>query len=682
MLGGGLQVNPPSRCDGKNVLLRSLLRLVCVFVIALCFFEILLSITGVNEPARLVRAGFGPYRFDPELGWFAAPNSTSQPTTTNRTITTYHNSLGIRERELNEIAPDRILFIGDSFTWGYDAEVEERFSNLLQRQLPQYGMVNAGVSGFGTDQQFLLMRRLWDQVMPKVVVLTFCVDNDRDDNSSSLQYRTYYKPYFVRTPEGELQVRGYPLINLQRDGSRRTWIDSFAIARLFVDTYTRVRNRQIVVPDPTEQLFDLIQRTVTARGARLVVGLQRHEPRLEAHLRARQIPYTTFDGAPAYPTAGWHWTPEGNSQVARKYLALFAEIGLLPGAAPPANSLSVPATANHDSRQIVPAVPSVFSPSLWRQAAQALPDELVELGRFVQHWSIAVYDNRSIPRLAVTIAAIVVLAIAMAALWVWWWRGMPAETGPLSGFGKFLSSFGAFFGIAVIPPVMAAALFEAAIVRMHEVTTGLMTALLIDAFGRAVALGLFAPDAPERRLINVSEQTARSLSNHLLWGTRALAALALALSIHKALAAPAVVTVATGALFVLVIGGLLFHILLSRSLDDLAGSFTHARLLPGLAWLVLAMIALGLVSGYPQVATVAARALVTIAAVAGALYLLLELGKALWTERLAIDTPQTRAIAAGYRIDGRWLGFAVMTVCGAMGIALLLTALILFIGAR
>jgi hypothetical protein len=58
-------------------------------------------------------------------------------------------------------------------------------------------MVNAGVSGYGTDQQFLLMKRLWNDVNPKYVVLTFCVDNDRDDNTSSYRYRKYHKPYFV-----------------------------------------------------------------------------------------------------------------------------------------------------------------------------------------------------------------------------------------------------------------------------------------------------------------------------------------------------------------------------------------------------------------------------------------------------------------------------------------------------
>src|SRR5260370_17960734 len=94
-------------------------------------------------------------------------------------------------------------------------------------------MVNAGVAGYGTDQQFLLMKRFWNDVNPKYVVLTFCVDNDRDDNTSSYRYRKYHKPYFVRAGEGERQVRGYPLPRSPHDDLRgREWFERFIRGRL------------------------------------------------------------------------------------------------------------------------------------------------------------------------------------------------------------------------------------------------------------------------------------------------------------------------------------------------------------------------------------------------------------------------------------------------------------------
>jgi len=312
---------------GGSPPLRSLLVLGAIIVAILFSAELLLRVIDFSGPSRFELGE--AFQFDPELGWVPVPNAAAQQTSGNRTISVRHNSLGLRERELSDIAPDRFLFLGDSFTYGYDAEANERFSDLLQKALPRYGIVNAGVSGDGTDQQFLLMKRLWNEVHPKYVVLTFCVDNDRDDNTSSYRYRKYHKPYFVRTGDGEWQVRGYPLPRPRdNDVTGSGWLGRFALVRFAVDTYRALLNREIIVPDPTEDLIGMMRRTVEARGARLVVGLQRHEPRLEAYLQAQKIPYATFDDAPGYPVAGWHWTPEGNAVVAKKYMALFAEIGV------------------------------------------------------------------------------------------------------------------------------------------------------------------------------------------------------------------------------------------------------------------------------------------------------------------------------------------------------------------
>jgi hypothetical protein len=115
---------------GNSLLLRSLLAVSCCLVVTLCAAEGLLRVTGFTQQ-RVSDGTYGPFRFDPELGWSAAPHAGSQSTTANRTIWSQHNGLGLRERELSDIASDRILFLGDSFTWGFDADVNERFTDLL-----------------------------------------------------------------------------------------------------------------------------------------------------------------------------------------------------------------------------------------------------------------------------------------------------------------------------------------------------------------------------------------------------------------------------------------------------------------------------------------------------------------------------------------------------------------------
>jgi len=663
---------------GGGLLLRSVLVVSLIVVATLFAAELLLRVIDVSGP---IRSELGEaFQFDPEIGWVGAPNAAAQQTSGNRTISVQHNGLGLRERGLGDIAPDRFLFLGDSFTYGYDAEAGERFSDLLQKALPQYGMVNAGVSGYGTDQQFLLMTRLWNDVNPKYVVLTFCVDNDRDDNTSSYRYRKYHKPYFVRTGQGEWQVRGYPLPRPARDDvTGSAWLEHFALARFAIDTYRALRNREIIVPDRTEDLIGMMRRTVEARGARLVVGLQRHEPRLETYLQAQKIPYTTFDDAPGYPVAGWHWTPEGNAVVAKKYQALFAEIGV---PSDPRQAASAPPPSAHNDaagQQLTITTPSVLSPSIWIAAAQALPGELIELGRYLQNWSTAVQDSHGWLRVGVALLVLTVLAMAMAMLWFGWQRRMTDVAGTRGRFSKALSSFGVFLCLAFATPLLTITLLEATEVRMIEISYGFIAGVVIAAFGRAVALGVFAPDAPQRRLIALDDLTARSLANHLIWGTRALGALLVVLAVHKALAAPAAMIVATNMLFALVSGVLLLHLLLSH-LRGGEKTLPLARWLRGLGWLVVGIIAIALIAGYPTFAAFVAARVISISALLGGLYVLLALGNALFAERLAVDTSRGQELAADFGVGTPWLGFAAILTVAAMCLGAMLAALVLYIG--
>jgi GDSL-like Lipase/Acylhydrolase family len=671
-----LSAGHSARLFRNNVLLRGLLVFGGIVVVALCAVEVLLRIIGFTEYRILSGNVTGAHVFDAELGWFLRPNAVTQHATTNRTTSVRQNSLGLRERELSDIASNRIMFLGDSFTWGYDAEVNERFTDLLQKELPQYGVVNAGVSGYGTDQELLLMYRLWKVVSPKVVVLTFCVDNDRDDNSSSLRYRQRRKPYFVRTPDGRLQARGYPLPRPE-DVSHVSWSERLVLVGFVVDIYAKLREQEIIVPDLTESLIDLMRRTVEERGARLVVGLQRHEPKLEAHLRAREIPYTTFEDAPGYPTAGWHWTPQGNAIVARKYLVLFTEIGIVPGPLQPSNRTAPPRADRLDG-QAAPNPTSILSPSMWLAAAKALPSELSSLVSLLEFWTAAVRDSRGAPRVVAAMVILAVAAVSLIALVVWWRLRVKAAGNGFSRFGKALRSFGVFLALALLIPLAVIVLLEATEVHIIEITYGLVVGILVGEFGRAVALAVFSPDDPRRRLVTVSDATARSLARHLIWGARGLGVLLWALAIHKVLAAQPVLINATDALFALFICALLLHLLWTRRRGS--GAEAPPPWLRNLGWLSVGAIVIALVAGHPAAGSFVAARLVSIVAVFGMLYLLLTLGSELFAERLALDSPRSLAIAADFGVSARWLGLAAVLTGVGMGLALLLAAFVLYTG--
>jgi potassium-dependent mechanosensitive channel len=139
-------------------------------------------------------------------------------------------------------------------------------------------------------------------------------------------------------------------------------------------------------------------------------------------------------------------------------------------------------------------------------------------------------------------------------------------------------------------------------------------------------------------------------------------------------------TAATNMLFALVIGGLLFHLLLSRRYS---GGTHETSLLAGwlrvCGWLILAVIVITLVSGYPAFAAFLASRLISVLAVLGALYLSLAVGKALFAERIA-DNPYNQELAANFGVSSRPPAFAAILACGGICLALMLAALVLYIG--
>jgi len=271
-------------------------------------------------------SGVAPvYSHDTTFGWFPIPNSV-QKYTGARTIAVRHNSLGLRDIELENSQKPTIAFFGDSFVWGYDSEEDERFTNLLRGKMQGYRIVNAGITAYGTDQEYLLLRSIWDRINPDVVVLIVCVDNDRTENSTNLRYDGPYKPYFDL---GTGQFSGQPVPWSRHLYFGHYWLArSSWVVRVVISAYVYLRHPPIHVADPTERLILMMRDLVHSRGARFMVGLQRRDPRYEDFFPQQGIPFVAFDGADVYPTHGNHWTPNGNALVANRLMKLLSENGL------------------------------------------------------------------------------------------------------------------------------------------------------------------------------------------------------------------------------------------------------------------------------------------------------------------------------------------------------------------
>ena len=100
-------------------------------------------------------------QYHPLLGWSGYPNFVG----TKDGIPIQTNSRGYRDREPVDVEDGHkpgVLFLGDSFTWGDEVRLEERFTSLLEAscglvcdRLSALRAINKGIIGYGTAQSLL-----------------------------------------------------------------------------------------------------------------------------------------------------------------------------------------------------------------------------------------------------------------------------------------------------------------------------------------------------------------------------------------------------------------------------------------------------------------------------------------------------------------------------------------------
>jgi len=129
-------------------------------------------------------------QYHPILAWSGYPNYVE----TNDGIHIQTNSLGYRDREPVDVADgekSRVLFLGDSFTWGDEVRSDDRFTSLLEAscgslcdRLPPIHAINRGIIGYGTAQSFLQYVLTRREHPFDLVVLALFTGNDLTDNAA------------------------------------------------------------------------------------------------------------------------------------------------------------------------------------------------------------------------------------------------------------------------------------------------------------------------------------------------------------------------------------------------------------------------------------------------------------------------------------------------------------------
>jgi hypothetical protein len=207
-------------------------------LLALFLSEITLRLMGLKPLyASPERDRF--WQYDALLGWAHRPGQEGIFETPQFRTVVRINENGLRDREhsyerQNDI--ERILVLGDSFAWGYGVEESERFSQLLEKSL-DVEVINAGVSGYSTDQELLWYRHEGTKYETDLVLLVLA-GNDVGDNDREIVSTIYYKPRFV-IEEGKLVPIGYPVPKTSPQGrfvyslSQRSAFAYFLVQRYF-----------------------------------------------------------------------------------------------------------------------------------------------------------------------------------------------------------------------------------------------------------------------------------------------------------------------------------------------------------------------------------------------------------------------------------------------------------------
>jgi lysophospholipase L1-like esterase len=128
------------------------------------------------------------------------------------------NSLGFRGGEIADLPPGgkRVVVLGDSQAAAFEVPERQTYEAVLQRRLSTalgtpIQVINAGVRGYGTDQELLYYRKRVRQLDPDIVVLHLSA-NDFDDNTTLHRTRRPFgKAAFAMRPDGSLDLVGNPV---------------------------------------------------------------------------------------------------------------------------------------------------------------------------------------------------------------------------------------------------------------------------------------------------------------------------------------------------------------------------------------------------------------------------------------------------------------------------------------
>lgn len=203
--------------------------------VALTAVSLVLSLIIVELALRLVIPVDSQRPFDfriphPILGWVLQPNTTYLYEIPEGKVSVTYNSEGWRDLEHAVEKPDgvfRILVLGDSFMEANSVQLGSTFHRKVEELARAVGknveVINMGVAGYGTLQEYLVFQHIGHLYKPDLVLVGFFTGNDLINSSLALES--------ILEEEGQV-TNARPFLNLNGSTSWKITPVDFQAAQL------------------------------------------------------------------------------------------------------------------------------------------------------------------------------------------------------------------------------------------------------------------------------------------------------------------------------------------------------------------------------------------------------------------------------------------------------------------
>ena len=160
--------------------------------ILLVLFEGLARVVATGEDDLLLaRAGTQESSIpgmvlSPKMGWVLKPDFRGYAEESKRSFN-HAGYISVDSEQVANQETRKILFIGDSNTFGYGGSAENSFVEVADKLLPQAHTINLGVPEYSSYQRLLVARKYIPKLRPRVVVVSFNFNDRRAVTTSAFQ---------------------------------------------------------------------------------------------------------------------------------------------------------------------------------------------------------------------------------------------------------------------------------------------------------------------------------------------------------------------------------------------------------------------------------------------------------------------------------------------------------------